>query len=587
MTRRRPLNKLRRVLGDAVPASPGAETAQVADTEPATAAQEPATTPARPDVRATVAAGARLRAGLAWEWRQIDLQPGSVSSALAEKPDLVLIEISDGSVPGLPDTDAAAAVEAARDSGIPVVVWVTGGSPSALGRRLAEAAATVFVADADAVPSFEAAWPAAQVAHLAPAAAPRLHNPVTGGPGTRRLPRACIVVDEPAPYNALGSLLASAIKPLPSLDVDVITTVPAAGLPAPLAGRAKEMRVEAVDREIGRYSVVVDAGRREAWSWWVIAAAAAAQTAVVSRPEALSSLPAEIAQFVPAADDPKALRSELTARIRQPELRDRQGLQLHRNMLDAHTFGHRVERILDAAGVLLHQRSRSVSAVVPTNRPHQINNVLANVGRQSHPDVELVLVLHGLEVDRAELEVQARDAGVGHLKVVEAGKELTLGACMNLGVDAAEGEFVAKMDDDNYYGRHYLRDLLHAFEYTDAGIVGKWAHYVWLRSSGAVVLRYPDAEHTYERRIQGGSMLFAGSVVRGVRFGDLPRAVDSDILDRAAADGVRIYSADRFNYISIRGIDRTSHTWTVADSTFMTATGRLVFFGDPRRHVEV
>ncbi|HIZ97476.1 MAG TPA: family 2 glycosyl transferase, partial [Candidatus Janibacter merdipullorum] len=159
--------------------------------------------------------------------------------------------------------------------------------------------------------------------------------------------------------------------------------------------------------------------------------------------------------------------------------------------------------------------------------------------------------------------------------------------CMNLGVDAAGGRFIAKMDDDNIYGARYLSDLLAAFSYTDAGIVGKWAHYVWLRSTGAVVLRYPDAEHRYERRIQGGSMLFAGDVARQVRFSDIPRAVDSDILDRSMAEGVRVYSGDRYNYVSVRGDDRHSHTWTVTDSTFLTATGRLLFYGDPTTHVSL
>jgi len=158
---------------------------------------------------------------------------------------------------------------------------------------------------------------------------------------------------------------------------------------------------------------------------------------------------------------------------------------------------------------------------------------------------------------------------------------------MNRGIEAASGAYIAKIDDDNFYGKHYLTDLMAAFDYTDAGVVGKWGHYVWLRSTDAVVLRYPDAEHTYERRIQGGSMLIEGDLARSLKFSDIPRAVDSDFLDRAMADGVRIYSGDRFNFVSVRGSDRTSHTWQVPDVTFMTKTGRLVFFGDPRVHVEV
>ena len=120
------------------------------------------------------------------------------------------------------------------------------------------------------------------------------------------------------------------------------------------------------------------------------------------------------------------------------------------------------------------------------------------------------------------------------------------------------------------------------------GLPDQGADRLWIvASNGAVVLRYPDAEHRYERRIQGGSMLFAGDIARDVRFSDIPRAVDSDILDRSMAAGVRVYSGDRHNYVSVRGDDRHSHTWTVTDSTFLTSTGRLLFYGDPTTHVSI
>ena len=324
---------------------------------------------------------------------------------------------------------------------------------------------------------------------------------------------------------------------------------------------------------MNRARVLVDGARRSPGDTWAVLEAGAAQTAVVSLPD--------------DAADPAAFRGEIVARLHQTELRDREALVQHRAVLAGHTYAHRVDEVLAALGSEPPVRDRSVSAIVPTNRAHEIDSVLANVGRQAHDDVELVLVLHGLDVPEADLRARAAEHGVRHLTVVAADSTLTLGACLNLGIDASSGAYVAKMDDDNIYGRHYLTDLLNAFESSGAGIVGKWAHYVWLRSTGAVVLRYPDAEHTWERRIQGGSMLFEGDVVRRLRFGDLPRAVDSDILDRAIAEDVKIWSADRFNYVSVRGDDRTAHTWTVADATFLTGSGRLAFYGDPRLHVEV
>src|SRR5690606_1566575 len=306
---------------------------------------------------------------------------------------------------------------------------------------------------------------------------------------------------------------------------------------------------------------------------WTALEAGAAQTAVVSLPQYREAMPPEVAEHVAAQSTEKELRGEVNARIWQTELRDREALRLHRAVLAGHTYDHRARSILGALGKTTERPSRSVSAVAPTNRAHEIGNIFDNMGRQAYPELELVLVLHGLDVDDAELQAQAADKGVKNLTIVHADKSLTLGMCMNRGIEAASGAYIAKIDDDNFYGKHYLTDLMAAFDYTDAGVVGKWGHYVWLRSTDAVVLRYPDAEHTYERRIQGGSMLIEGDLARSLKFSDIPRAVDSDFLDRAIADGVRIYSGDRFNFVSVRGSDRTSHTWQVHDVTFMTKTG--------------
>ncbi|UUZ46468.1 hypothetical protein LP422_01955 [Janibacter limosus] len=205
--------------------------------------------------------------------------------------------------------------------------------------------------------------------------------------------------------------------------------------------------------------------------------------------------------------------------------------------------------------------------------------------REGH--VRVVLVLHGLDVQTAEVAARFRDRGIDNPEIRHADSELTLGACLNPGIDASDGAHIAKIDDDNFYGRYYLSDLVDAIGYSGAGIVGKWAHYMWLRSTGAVILRFPKSEHSYERLVQGGSILMRGDVARELRFSDLPRRVDTTLLDRAKEAGVRTYSADRFNYVSIRGRDPQAHTWKLEDTAFMNRSGRVVFYGDPREHVEI
>jgi len=552
--------------------------------------QLPEPRPRRAEVTAAVAAGPRLRTGLAWEWQQRDLEPAGWREVLAAKPDLVLVELTRSGVPGWKQVDEL--VAGITESGVDLVVWVTDAVAPSSAAALAGAAKAIFLHDASAVETWRAEYPDVTVEVLPPAAQPFVHNPVNGGPGDRRPTKGVLLVDEQgfgaAEAKTFTEVVAAALKPIKSAEFDVWTT---GQRPEELDGAKAKVR-ETVDhaRSVGlasSYRVLLDAGRSHPAAAWTALEAGAAQTAVVSLPQYREAMPPEVAEHVAAQSTEKELRGEVNARIWQTELRDREALRLHRAVLAGHTYDHRARSILGALGKTTERPSRSVSAVAPTNRAHEIGNIFDNMGRQAYPELELVLVLHGLDVDDAELQAQAADKGVKNLTIVHADKSLTLGMCMNRGIEAASGAYIAKIDDDNFYGKHYLTDLMAAFDYTDAGVVGKWGHYVWLRSTDAVVLRYPDAEHTYERRIQGGSMLIEGDLARSLKFSDIPRAVDSDFLDRAIADGVRIYSGDRFNFVSVRGSDRTSHTWQVHDVTFMTKTGRLVFFGDPRVHVEV
>lgn len=431
---------------------------------------------------------------------------------------------------------------------------------------------------------------------LPAATAPKLHSPALGGGSTHRPGGVAMLADDGQLDDASAAARVSMVAPVLGLDAfpDLhLWRTPAddpyeAGMPRAarlriVAGKVPHLAQPVVDQ----YRVVIDAARGSAASAWTLLDAGAAQTAVVTLPEYRSRLAGDLRDEVAIAADAVPLMQEVIARITQPELRDREALRLHRAVLAGHTFGDRVDTVLAAVGRPAVLTDRSVSVVVPTNRVREIDNVLANVGRQVHREVELILVLHGIEIAEAGLRAMAADHGVERLKVLRAEPRVPLGAVLNMGVDAAEGRYLAKMDDDNFYGQHYLTDLVNSFASTDAGVVGKWAHYVWLRSADAVVLRYPNVEHRYHRLVQGGSIVADREIVQEFRFSELPRAVDTDFLNRVWVAGVKTYSSDRFNFISIRGSDRAKHTWKVADVEIMAGGGTVVFYGDPRAHVEV
>jgi hypothetical protein len=545
-----------------------------------------------PGLRAAVAASERVQAGLAWEWTQLDLTPRNWRDAVDRQTvDLLLLEISAGKVPGWGAAGPAefkSLIDWAVQGGVPIVAWVTGGHADVdVAEPWIDSVAHVFVDRDDLVEVWKSRWPQVAVGVLGPAAQPRLQNPRNGGPGRRREPAAAVIVHGESPaLEALTSVVHDHVDLWP-----VAPEVAAGFEGTPLQqSMISGRRIDPRSPTLSRYRVLGVVGAAETQSSWSIVEAASAQTAIVVDGSGENRVPADIREFVSVADVAEEFRHDIAARCWQEELRDREGVQLSRSVWDGHTYARRVDQITAALRIPNDRKRRTVSVVVPTNRTYEFGNVLDNLSRQEHVTrglVELILVLHGLEVNARDLRARARDVGIENVTTIEADRSHTLGACMNMGLDAAGGDLIAKMDDDNYYGRYYLTDLMAAFDYTDAGIVGKWAHYVWLRSTGAVILRCRYAEHRYDRLVQGGSMLMKADVAHAVRFGDKARGVDTDFLDRARLAGVLTYSADRFNYVSIRGIDRNAHTWTIADTAMMNKAGALVFYGDPRPHVNV
>lgn len=540
--------------------------------------------PATP-LRAAVVASDRLADLLEPAWHQTRPMP---AGPLVPETELILVELTTRGVPGWPEPALEALTSQAADRRVPIVVLATSAGTVPTWARRAQ---LVMATDTQAAEALRTAG--LEVEEAYPFAQPITQGPAHDGPSDeRRAAQAGILLEADAAIAPdIAESIATTLKKLGRQKVLMVAADDrdrAFTMPQGLPDRLQAVgHWSDIGGALGRVRAGLDLSGSSPSAPWTTTAAAMHATPLVGLDSLTRGIAPEIAEAIVQAPDEFSLRTELGARIHQDELRARDGHRVLRAVTRHHTATHRVRTIAGRLGLEVPSEDRSASAVVPTSRSHEIDNILANLGRQQDVDVELVLVMHGFTLPEEDLRRRAREAGVDNLVVVEADQSLTLGAIMNLGVDAASGRYVAKMDDDNYYGPQFLADLVDSFAYSGAGIVGKWCHYVWLTSSRAVVLRFPQHEHRFTDRVQGGAMLFEGDVVRELRFGDLPRRVDSDILDRAKAEGIGIYSGDRYNFVSVRGADRHSHTWTVPDGVFLTETGHLAFYGDPREHVDL
>ena len=250
------------------------------------------------------------------------------------------------------------------------------------------------------------------------------------------------------------------------------------------------------------------------------------------------------------------------------EGRIREGHVAYRHVHEHHTYRHRMNEVFRRIGVEpLGTGQPPVSVLTPTMRPGSIAHCLENFRKQAYENKELVLILNNAEFD---VDAIRRDVeSIPNAQVIHVEGRTTLGDCLNRGVEAASGRYVAEMDDDDHYGDRYLSDSVLAASFSDAEIVGKGAYFVYFVSTDDTALRENTPEHTYTSSVVAGNTIFVQTdAVRDILFAPLVRGEDTDFQRRAVWAGCRIYSTDRFNYLRVWDHQVSEHSWKISDAEF-------------------
>lgn len=215
--------------------------------------------------------------------------------------------------------------------------------------------------------------------------------------------------------------------------------------------------------------------------------------------------------------------------------------------------------------------SPTVSAVMATRRPEKLAFALEQLQLQSWDDLEVVLVLHGFDDQLPEVQ-RAVNAYPRPLTVCSAPAGTVFGEVLNIGVRAAGGELVTKMDDDDWYSEHHIRDLVRAKSYSSAVLVGSQVEFVYLQSLD-ITTRRPPAGERYTDHVAGGTMMIAKDDLRQLGgWRPVHRAVDRCLLQSVQAAAGLVYRTHGQNYVMQRHSAADSHgghTWNPEDSIFL------------------
>lgn len=221
-----------------------------------------------------------------------------------------------------------------------------------------------------------------------------------------------------------------------------------------------------------------------------------------------------------------------------------------------------VERLLNTLpGIdMSFPQTKRASVITVSNRPHLFEQILENYRRQSYENKELILIFNCYPFD-----LPAYDTTDITVYFIEA--SYNIGYCLNFGRRKITGHFWFKMDDDDVYGQHYLEDMINAFYWSSADVVGKPQAIAYLEASDYIIFRR-QSKKLFRRWMGQGNL--CGATLSGRTSSALPwftqsyrNAVDSEWVYSAFATHKILFS-DSLNYIIFRSADDEHHTWRIS-----------------------
>jgi cellulose synthase/poly-beta-1,6-N-acetylglucosamine synthase-like glycosyltransferase len=216
---------------------------------------------------------------------------------------------------------------------------------------------------------------------------------------------------------------------------------------------------------------------------------------------------------------------------------------------------------------------RGVTIITSTIRPQYMANVFLNYQRQLWGPKELIIILNKDSLRMADYRRIARK--YRNVRVYRVPQHKTLGQCLNFGVNKAKYTHIAKFDDDDYYGPHYIPEAMAMFSNPKADIVGKLKIYYYFPHKRMLALRNRKARaFAPSKTIAGATIVFRKKVFRHVKFARALKGSDQIFLTACRRKGFKIYTTSVYNFVAFRRANRLSHTWNISDKLLLGNNSR-------------
>lgn len=231
-----------------------------------------------------------------------------------------------------------------------------------------------------------------------------------------------------------------------------------------------------------------------------------------------------------------------------------------------------------------------ITVLLATRRARYWPQILDQLALQRDVDVVVAGGVHGLPGGAQQFGRLLHERQLqGHSIDVDGSR--SLGQVLNRLVETCDTEFVAKMDDDDWYGEDHLSDLAMAERFSAASIVGKAAEFIGFENQSWLVRRLSRGAYASTTLLAGGSLFLRTRTLQELGgFRNLSIGEDQQLVADIGEAGGSTMRIHGHGYVLRRHADSTwKHpTWKFlrqADSLIAASDLGRIGFGPQVRAV--
>lgn len=256
-----------------------------------------------------------------------------------------------------------------------------------------------------------------------------------------------------------------------------------------------------------------------------------------------------VSEIVKICRTEKDTEKYLNMLLHNSDLRDRLSLLGQRTVFNQHTYTHRIATILEKTGFSDRLKpTPGVSIIAYLDSPDQFAQILDNYQRQNYAKKELLIIIN--YADKNLKEKLSKSILTSDVKIIQTNKNFK--DMVNDLPSLISYDYLSVFYCKNYYASEFITDLMNSFKYSEALIAGKCTHYVYFEDKNLLELRNPKMEYRYVNTLSPEAFICHKQVLDQIVLTEKDEELKTNFLSNWLKAGIRIYSGDRFNFVSVK-----------------------------------